>query len=135
MVKVGAIVGMIGSTVFMIVGLFTISMARLYYTPPGFPIFINYITGITTLAISACGIVGSVLAFRNINTAGYTILLIAGIAGIVGTFIPIYVYDDGWGYLQFYFLCGTALYGDLVLMLVGGILGFALPEKNKRKDY
>ena len=134
MVKVGAIVGIIGSTLFLIVGLYSISMARFFYTPLGFPIIIYYITGIATITLSVCCIVGSVLVFRDLNIAGYIILLIAGIAGIIGTFIPIYVYDDGWS-LRFFYLVNTALYGDLVLIVLGGILGFAIVEKKKRKDY
>jgi len=134
MVKIGAILGLNGAVIFLIVGLYSISMARFFYTPPGYPIIIYYITGIATIALSACGIVGAVLAFRNINIAGYIILLIAGIAGIICTFIPIYVYDHGYGYIEFFYLCSTALYADLVLMLVGGILGFALVEKKERKE-
>ncbi len=58
MAIVGAILGIIGSTIFLIVGLYTISMARLFYTPPDFPIITNYITGITNIALGSLGIVG-----------------------------------------------------------------------------
>ena len=134
MAKIGAILGGIGSTIFLIVGLFTISMARMYYSAPSYIIIVSFIAGIATITLAACGLVGAVLVFRDINTAGYTILIIAGAAGIIATFIPIYIYDHGYGYLQLFYLCNTALYSDLVLMLIGGILGFALAEKKERKD-
>ena len=135
MAKVGAILGIIGSTIFLIVGLYTISMTRLLYTPPDFPIITNYITGITNIALGSLGIVGVVLAFRDINIAGYILLLVAGAAGIIGTFLPIYSYDQGGGYYTYYYLCNTLLYGDLILMIVGGILGFAIAPKKERKDF
>lgn len=132
MVKIGAILGLNGAGILLIVGLFWISMARMVYSP-NIPPLINYITGGVTIAFSACGIVGAVLIFRD-NSVGYVYLLIAGIAGVICTFIPIYVYDQGYGYIQTFYLCSTALYADLVLMLMGGILGFALPEKKERKE-
>ena len=135
MAKVGAILGLIGSTIFLIVGLYSISMSRLFSTPPGFPVIIYTIIGIANISLGSLGIVGVVLAFRDINIAGYILLLVAGAAGIIGTFIPIYVYDHGWGYIEYFYLCSTALYSDLVLMLVGGILGFALGEKRERQEY
>jgi len=136
-VKVGAILGIIGSTVFLIAGLFTVATSRAYYypgDPMAVPIIIFYLTGIANVAIGSVGIVGVVLAFRDINITGYILLLVAGAVGIVGTFIPIYIQDDGYGWIRFYYLCATALYGDLVLMLVGGILGFALAPKKGRPD-
>ncbi len=132
--KIGAILGMIGSTIFLITGLFTISMGRRSYMP-SYPILVYYITGSATLTLSVCGMAGSVLVFRDSSLAGYIILLSAAAIGIFGTFFPIYAYDLGWGYIQYFYLCSTALYSDLVLMLVGGILGFALGEKRERQEY
>ena len=136
-VKVGAILGIIGSTIFLMAGLFTVATSRVYYNPfdpMAVPIIIFYLTGITNVAIGSVGIVGVVLAFRDINIAGYILLLVAGAVGIVCTFIPIYIQDDGYGWIRFYYLCATALYGDLVLMFVGGILGFALAPKKGRPE-
>ena len=132
MVKIGAILGLNGAGILLIVGLFGISMARMVYSPY-IPPLIPYITGCVTIAFSACGIIGSVLVFRD-NSVGYIYLLIAAIAGMICTFIPIYAYDHGYGYIETFYLCSTALYADLVLMLMGGILGFALPEKKERKE-
>lgn len=132
--KIGAILGMIGSTIFLITGLFTISMGRRSYMP-SYPILVYYITGSATLTLSVCGMAGSVLVFRDSSLAGYIILLSAAAIGIFGTFFPIYAYDLGWGYIQYFYLSGSALYSDLVLMLVGGILGFALGEKRERQEY
>jgi hypothetical protein len=122
MVKVGAILGIIGSTVFLIVGLYTILMSRLLYT------------GITNIVLGSLGIVGVFIAFRYINRAGYILLLVVGVAGIIFSYIPLYIWDDS-GYLRFYYLCSTALYGDLFLMIIGGLLGFALGGKKERKDF
>ena len=115
--KIGAIIGMIGSTIFMIVGLFGLAMARVMYIPdPYLPDILPYITALTTLALSACGI-----------------LLCAGIIGIVGTLIPIHAYDDGYGWVYFTYLVNTAMYIDLVPMVVGAVLGFALADKKERQ--
>ena len=134
--KIGAILGLIGSTILLVVGLASVSFARNAYHPdPYFPVFIPYITAFVTVALSAFGLLGTILVFRDIPM-GYIFLLIAGIVGIIGTLLPIYiyVYDDGYGYTYTYmnFLVGTALYTDLILMVVGGILGFALAEKKER---
>ena len=126
--KIGAILGLIGSTILMIVGLFTLSITRIYISS-SIPIFVYIIAGLVTAALAACGILGSVLAIRDNFTTGYTLLLLAAIIGIFGTFFPIYAYDDGWGYAQWFFLANTAIYADLVPMLIGAILGFALVEK------
>lgn len=132
--KIGAVAGLIGSVILLIVGLSTISMTRLsYYPDPNYPTILPYIVGAVTSAVSALGIFGTVLVFRDDHT-GYTWLLLAGIIGIIGTFIPIYSYDMGYGYIFTTFLVNTALYSDLVLMTVGGILGFALAEKKEREE-
>ena len=131
--KIGAILGLIGSIILLITGLVGITLARNYSYIPGFPTFLSYITAGVTLAFSAFGIFGTVLVFRD-NPSGYTYLLIAGIAGIIGSFIPIYTYDTGYGFILFY-LNSTFIYADLVLMLVGGILGFALAEPKERKEF
>jgi len=128
--KIGAILGLVGSVILLIVGLSAISMSRLMYNPVDFPIFIPYITAIVTSAISALGIYGAVLVIRD-DFSGYTFLLLAGIIGIVGTFIPIYSYDVGYGYIQLFYLSSSFSFIDLVLMVVGGILGFALAEKKE----
>ena len=132
--KIGAIVGLIGSVILLIVGLTQISFASIAYYDPSFPVFIRYITAIVTAAISALGIYGAVLVIRD-DPSGYTLLLIAGIIGVVGTFIPIYAYDyGGYGYIQNFYLAASFGFVDVVLMIVGGILGFALAEKKERKE-
>ena len=131
--KIGAIIGMIGSTIFMIVGLFGLAMARVMYIPdPYLPDILPYITALTTLALSACGIVGSVLVLRDASW-GYILLLCAGIIGIVGTLLPIHAYDDGYGWVYYTYLVNTAMYIDLVPMVVGAVLGFALADKKERQ--
>ena len=127
--KIGAILGLIGSVILMIVGLYWISMSRNYINAyPGFPFFIPYITALVTIVLSAFGIMGSVLVLRDLFW-GYIFLITAGLLGIIGSFIPIYVYDTGWGYIIYFYLVSTAMYADLALMVVGAILGFGLVEK------
>ena len=127
--KVGAVLGLVGSFILLIVGLYTI---RLLYNPdPNFPAILPYIIGGTTIAFSALGISGAVLVFRDYSF-GYIFLLVAGALGVIGTFIPIHAYDAGYT-IYFTYLSNSFIYIDLVLMVVGGILGFALADKTERK--
>jgi hypothetical protein len=128
--KIGAILSSIGSTITMIIGLVTISMARTAYLPdPSIPAFVPYIPGFVTLFVSVTSLTGSVLAFRGFRW-GYIFVLAAGFGGLVCTFLPIYVYDTGYGLYMIY-LATSYLYADLILMIVGGILGFALVDKRE----
>jgi len=71
--KIGAIIGMVGSTIFMITGLFGITIARIaYYPDPYYPMFLPYITGLLTIALSATGIVGAVLVLRGSSWGYFT---------------------------------------------------------------
>jgi len=97
------------------------------------PIFIPYITAIVTSAVAAFGIFGAVSVFRD-NYTGYTFLLLAGIIGIIGTFIPIYTYTDQWDWSYSFYLTGSAAFIDVVFMVIGGVLGFALAEKKERDE-
>ena len=131
--KTGAILGLVGSILMLLVGLFTISIGRLplFNPDPNFPFILPYITGGLTIAISAFGLSGAVLAFRD-YAFGFIFLLVAGVLGVIGSFIPIYAYDSGY-ILYVTYLCNTLIYIDIVLMVLGGILGFALADKTERK--
>ena len=131
--KLGAIFGLIGSTILLIAGLTAMSINRYMVAEGNIPIIIPYITAIVTSAVAALGIFGAVLVFRD-NFNGYTILLLAGIIGIIGNFVPIYAWDSGYGYIQTFYLAGSGAFIDLVFMVVGGVLGFALAEKKERKE-
>jgi hypothetical protein len=129
--KIGAIVGLVGSVILMVVGFYGVSIGRMIYSSyPDYPIFMIYITSLVTLVLSAFGVAGSVLVFRD-HFWGYIFLIAAGIVGIIGSFIPIYSYYVGYGYFIYNYLNNTALYTDLALMVVGGILGFGLKEKRE----
>lgn len=133
--KIGAIFGLIGSVILMLAALFGITMSRSYILNyPGFNFFLPYITVIVTVALSACGITGSVLVLRDLPW-GFVLVLVAGLLGIVGSFIPIYAYDTGYGYIIYLYVAGTAMYADLAVMIVGAIIGFALAEKTERKEF
>ena len=126
--------GLFGSIILLIVGLSSISLSRLEYrNDPNYPAFLPYIVGGVTIAISALGLFGAILVSREINI-GYAILLVAGIVGIIYSYIPVYIDTSEWGYTRTSYLSNTLLYIDLVLMVVGGILGFALAEKKERKE-
>lgn len=129
--KIGAIVGLVGSVILMVVGFYGVTIGRMIYSSyPDYPIFILYITSLVTIGLSAFGVAGSVLVFRD-QFWGYIFLIAAGIVGIIGSFIPIYTYDVGYGYFIYTYLNNTALYADLALMIVGAILGFGLKEKRE----
>ena len=130
--KIGEILGLGGSMILLIVGLSGISLSRsLSHPDPNYPAFLPYIIGGVTIAISALGLFGSILAFRD-NNIGYANLLIVGIVGIICTFIPIYNYVKEWGYTYTSYLSSTLRDYDLVLMVVGGILGLAFVKKKKK---
>lgn len=129
----GAIVGLIGSIILLVVGLTGITLVRsIYYLSPDYPYFIVYINSGVTIALSAFALYGVIKQFKQ-EKAGREILLIVGIVGIIASFIPIYFYDQGYGYIQTFFLGGTFVYIDLVLILVGGILGYALTGKEEER--
>ena len=122
--KVIAGVGLLAGMILLITGL---SMTRLYgYT--GEALIYWYISAIVTIFWASLALFSSVILLRG-NDIGYIILLIAGIGGIIGNFFPIFSYDVGWGYIQIIYLNSTALYIDLVLMLIGGIYGVALRKR------
>ncbi|KKN36409.1 hypothetical protein LCGC14_0773810 [marine sediment metagenome] len=74
----------------------------------------------------------SVILLRG-HKVRYIILLIAAIGVLIGIFIPIFSYDPyGYRYIQVVYLNGTAFI-NLVLMLIGGIYGVALPDKKDRQ--
>ena len=131
----GTILGLMGSTILFIGGLQLVAYFRYNYSIYNIEFLFN-INGITTTLIGAFGIFRSVLAIRD-DARGYTYLLVAGAVGVVGTFIPICVYELRWIYpthIHILYLISTYYYVDLILMVVGGVLGFALAEKKERKE-
>ncbi len=125
--KVIAGVGLLAGIILLITGL---SLTRLYgYVGEASNFW--YISAIVTIVWASIALFSSVILLRG-KDIGYIILLIAGIGGIIGNFIPIFSYDVGWGYIQIINLNGTAGYIDLVLMLIGGIYGVALTERKER---
>ena len=122
--KVIAGVGLLAGMILLITGL---SMTRLYgYT--GEALIFWYISAIVTIVWASLALFSSVILLKG-NNLGYKILLIAGIGGIIGNFIPIFSYDVGYGYIQIIYLNSTAAYIDLVLMLIGGLYGVALKKR------
>ena len=129
--KIGAISGLIGSMILLSVGLSIILDARFPgFLDPEYPSGLPYMQAIITIIISAHGIFGAILAFKD-NIYGYLCLLIVGIIGIIATFSPIFVSIAGGILTHIYFASSTFRYIDLVLILTGGILGLALKEKSR----
>jgi len=93
----------------------------------------RYIHLIVTLFWSSLAIVGSVMVLRS-NNIGYKFCMISGIGGIAGTFIPIFIYDTGFGFNQLFYLSGTGNFTDIVLILLGAILIYALREEEVRRE-
>ncbi|HDZ16713.1 hypothetical protein LCGC14_1066180 [marine sediment metagenome] len=128
--KVIAGMGLLGGAILLLYGLM---ISRLYYYGTDESTVFRYINAIVTILWASMAIFSSVILLRG-NKVGYTILLIAAIGGLIGNFIPIFSYDQGYGYIEIIYLNGTA-YIDLVLMLIGGIYGVALPDKKERQEY
>ncbi len=131
--KVGAILGLVGSVLMLSNGYNVWSFSLCVY-PPGPYAFLKYIVGGVTMVIGVFGMSGSVLALGDC-TYGYIFLLVAGVLGVIGTFIPIRIIDFGSGYLSITYLSTTLIYIDPILMIVGGILGLALADKKERKEF
>ena len=126
--KVIAALGLLGGAILLLYGL---TVVRIYSIDES-TVF-RYISAIVSILWAFMALFSSVILLRG-NKKGYIILLIAAIGGLVGSFIPIFSYDPcGPPYecIQLIYLNGTA-YIDLVLMLVGGIYGVALPETIER---
>ncbi|MFW9894632.1 MAG: hypothetical protein ACFFD7_02395 [Candidatus Thorarchaeota archaeon] len=127
--KVGSFISLLGGILLLRWGLeyslfirnFTIDITTTF----------RYIHLVVTLIWSSLAIVGSVIVLRGDNK-GYKFCTISGIGAIVGTFVPIFFYDTGFGYIQFFYLSGTGNFTDIVLILLGAILGYALEEKEIR---
>ena len=125
--KVIAGVGLLGGVILLIYGL---SMTRFYDINDETMLF-RYINALVTIVWASLALFGSVKLLKG-NEMGYTILFLVGLAGIVGSFIPISSYDHGYGWIELIYLNGTAGYFDLVIILIGGIYGLALTEKEER---
>ena len=128
--KVIAGLGLLGGSILLLYGLM---ISRLYISVNDESTVFIYINAIVTILWAIMALTSSVILLRG-NKVGYIILLIAAIGGLVGNFIPIFSFDQGYGYIEIIYLNGTA-YIDVVLMLIGGIYGVALPEKKGRQGY
>ena len=122
---------LIGGTVLLIVGLAG-SQVYYYESPIDIANIFRYINGGVSVIWAGLAIYGAVLAFRE-NENGKKYMLLAGIGGIIGTFIPIYIWDvNGW--TQMIKLNGSAMFIDVVLILIGAILGYSLTEREPPKE-
>ncbi len=128
--KVIAGLGLLGGAILLLYGLM---ISRLYISGNDESTVFRYINAIVTILWAIMALTSSVILLRG-NKVGYIILLLAAIGGLVGNFIPIFSFDQGYGYIEIIYLNGTA-YIDVVLMLIGGIYGVALPEKKGRQGY
>lgn len=135
--KVGAILGIIGSSILTIVGLYTLltrGTPIMAYNEMIRPIDAYLKVGAVTTILGTCGIVASRLVFKiklvKNRLWGYIFLLIVGIVGIYGASTPTYRivigYDRPVPVIEYAGLNQTAFYFDLVLMVLGGILGIAM---------
>lgn len=132
--EIGSIFGLIGSMILLSVGISRISDLYLPIFPyPDVPVASLYMQAIATIIISVFGIIGAIIALKD-NPFGFPCLLIAGIGGLVGTFFPIFRSWAGVFLIEIYFMIDTYQYLDLVLMIVGGLLGLVLREHIKRKE-
>jgi len=136
--KAVAAVGLLGGIILLIYGLNASQIS--YYNGIDESLIFRYINAIVTIGWASLALCSSVLLLKG-KDIGFIILLIAAIGGIVGSFIPIfsyypYGYDpySQYNYLSTIYLNGTGGYFDLVLMLVGGILGVSLAEKKERRE-
>lgn len=91
---------------------------------------VRIISSIVSGLWSCIAIIFSVRILKG-NKRAYKYLIISGIGGIISTFIPIFFYNGGYGTIFIYFLSGTSNYTDLILILLGGILGFAFNEERE----
>ncbi|MFX1356277.1 MAG: hypothetical protein ACFFA8_03250 [Promethearchaeota archaeon] len=129
--KISPALSLLGGTILLINGLVgsQISSYELY----NYYIIFRYINAGVTCAWAGLAIYGAVLSFKG-RASGKTLMIIAAIGGIIGTFIPIYrqfiPYEyGGGGYTRIVKLNGSAMFVDLVFILIAGILGYTLTER------
>jgi peptidoglycan/LPS O-acetylase OafA/YrhL len=127
--NVGAILGVIGATILLVSGLASFSITR-QYIPYYLPPFLPYINLTVTVALSAFGLTGAILVFRGFKW-GNILILCAGAVGVAGTLLPVYFYDTGYS-LYFYNVVSSFTSIDVILLIIGGILGLALAPKKER---
>ena len=136
MAKVGAILGIIGGSLLLIGGLISfgtvgtiealLTLNSLTWADIGLnPMFLT-INSIMTLTWGILGLLGAIFAMQG-KKFGVYLMLVIGIISVVGMFIPIATYTL---ILPFSIpLNGSFLFVDPFLLLVGGILGLTLKEK------
>ena len=136
MAKVGAILGIIGGSLLLIGGLISfgtvgtiealLTLNSLTWADIGLnPMFLT-INSIMTLTWGILVLLGAIFAMQG-KKFGVYLMLVIGIISVVGMFIPIATYTL---ILPFSIpLNGSFLFVDPFLLLVGGILGLTLKEK------
>jgi len=122
-VKVIAVLGLLGGMLLLAAGLASLrALALMGYPYPAEILGLMYTSAIVTIVWASLALSSPVILLRGYKM-GYIILLVAGIGGMVGTFIPLS--ED----YPIFLNTSPFMYIDLVLMVIGGIYGVALPEK------
>jgi hypothetical protein len=121
--KVIAGVGLLSGMLLLITGL----SSRMYFYSYDESSVYRTISSIVAIGWAMLCLISAFLLLRE-KAIGYIILLIAGIGGIVGTFIPIFAFDPGYG-IQIVYLSTSMTYYEYVLPLIGGLYGVAIGTK------
>jgi hypothetical protein len=131
--RLSPFLALLGGTILLITGL--VGSQTIYYdTSPWDIVYIfRYINAGVTAIWAGLAIYGAVLAIRG-KEQGRQYMLLAGIGGIIGTFIPIYAWEIWEGYTRTIKLNSSAMFIDVVLILIGGILGYALMQREPPKE-
>jgi hypothetical protein len=129
MVKSGYILGLIGGTIMLVFGLEDIQLNMSIIILGGLtspiPLYARVLNLVVPIVWGVLGITGAVIGLRGTQMGDY-LMLIAGIGGLAGTFIPIAMYEMVPSYMVPVFLNGSFIYIDVILMILGGILSIAL---------
>lgn len=142
MAKVGAILGIIGSSLLLLGGLISfgsmgtlealMTLNGLTWADIGLDPMMLYVNSGMTLVWGIFGLVGAILAMQG-KKIGVWLMLVFGIIASVGLFIPIATYSILT--IQFSInLNGSFLFVDPFLLLLGGILGLTLKEEALKEE-
>ena len=105
-----------------------LAIGGLTWEDVGFNPILMYVRLILTIFWGILGIIGAIIAFIG-KKLGSFLVLIGGILGSIGYFVPLGTISMGIGTPSPVFLSGSFFLVDTVIMIIGGLLGIIFVKK------